>query len=313
MPRLQNNSIAKCLCATTVAAVPLLAVPNARAQVHGTICYQESEYNPYATLADNVTLSPGPDNLPLTGAFAACTQFNQNLGGVTAFDWHTYYGEIHALETRFPLWEHNFVDNTDITLAVGHANAGDSGYQLADYWTGDRAMGYQMLLGQPGSTGPGLSVLSLYTCYAITPYAVCGTNDGCPPGVPATTTTEPSPFPTYKYEYHVTNDPWTRWSKAMAGGLRMITGSWQEFSTTSSPTTIPNYGTYLKTQPVAAAWRQASFDAASNSTPAVLTTEANSSACAAKITNMSLNNTNNINTYAREYSNPGAWCWHAWY
>jgi hypothetical protein len=136
-----------------------------------------------------------------------------------------------------------------------------------------------------GNSGVGLSVLSIWSCVTLTPAAVQLNGILVFPSVP---------FPPRVFtDTSVFQDVRTRWHQAFRGGLRMVTGTWHLQPTTGVATLGPNYGTYLKTNTVAEAWRHAAFDAAgTNSAPMVYAYGTSDANCAARLTGMTLNNLN---------------------
>jgi len=286
MKNTRNTIVVTSLCATALGAGALLAANVGAVPRSGSICVEETVYNPYHQDKDG-NVVPGPDLPPFTGAKAACTAFHSNLGSTKVFDWWTYGGEVHAFDTtgapgapdktpKWPTWEAQLED-TDVTLIVGHGNASTSaGYEFQGYYMYDRFQSKKTYL---GATGRGLSVLSIWSCYTLTPSPVAqgGVLGGS--------------FPPRTFDDAVYNDVRTRWYKAFRGGLRMITGTWHQQPVDGAATAARNYGTYLKTTAVAEAWRHANFDASgTSSAPAAYTFAADNASCVAKLSGMTLNN-----------------------
>ena len=254
------------------------------------------------------THDPGYDGQPwlptIAGATLAAGDFLTNLGGTKVFQWTTSYGALHALEDATPFLQAE-VEGLDILWMNGHGGAwSDMGFGIVGSRNQDRTFSDLWYLGN-GSGGKGLRVLSLKSCNSLTPYIVTG-------GSPL-----PPPFPQDRLiEYDgTTRAVWERWQVAMAGGLKMVTGSWGTTQTSGTRTLAANYGTYLRNgQTVWSAWRQASFDAHSKNTPAVLVTGKNPTDCSNRLAGLKVSN------WADETNFPylrnaaiQASCWYAWW
>lgn len=245
----------------------------------------------------------------------ACDTFHTNLAskGSSVIKWNSVYGEVHALEDRWPTWE-NQVEGLDLLHVLGHGNgSGFDGWRFSSFYPGDFAVSKSMLLGTDltpnDGVDSGLDVLSIHSCYALTASPTVQH-----PTDPKHHIMPPeSGFPSNRlFEFGVSESVWPRWSKAMTGGLKMIAGSWAEMPVSGAEKVAGNYATYLAGgSAFSEAWRRASFDQHSLASPAVLVTGRDDPDCTNRLRNMKLSN---LKTFDHlRGANVGFHCYQPWW
>jgi hypothetical protein len=227
--------------------------------------------------------------------------------GTQLFYWGTGAGEIHGLEEG-NYWEQQ-VERNDIVLWAGHSGAWSfEGSDLTGQYYIDDALSKNMKL---GNGSPGVSILGLWGCATLAPYARSNgpTFDPAHPEDCKCVPGNESFWGSKTAVYPAAEDLWPRWSTTMQAGLRMIVGGWDVYHDTRS--IGDKFGKYLAAgNLVWDAWRNASLESgAGNTTPAVVAGGTDQTDCFKRIDNMTAKNFNNGSFPRRTGSSMAYMCW----